>query len=285
MQEPQAAGGRVSAMAMDDQPPQSGAARGEIAVAVEELRTAAVFLTRLPASVIGADTTGAPNFKHAARVFPVVGALIGVSGGVVLIIAMWLGMPALVAAGLAVAVTVLVTGGLHEDGLADMADSFGGATTEQRLAIMDDSRVGTFGALAIVLSVLLRVASLAAIAETGAFRAAFALVAAEAVSRAALVRLWHDLPAARTGGLSSETGPPNQNAMLVALAIAAVIAVIVGLPSIGLWATVLAGLLVAVATYGVVRLSARSIGGRTGDTLGACQQVALIAFLVGASVA
>ena len=262
-----------------NQKPQS-----EIAVAVDEIRMAAMFLTRLPARIVGFDTSRTPDFRNGARVFPVVGGLIGVAGGLVLIIAMWLGTPTLVAAALAVLTTVAVTGGLHEDGLADMADSFGGATTEKKLEIMDDSRVGTYGAVALVFSVLIRVVALGAIAETGAFRAALALVAAEAVSRAALVRLWHDLPAARMGGLSSDTGPPDQNAMLIALAVAAVIVVILAVPSIGLWAAILASALAAVAAYAMIRLTARTIGGRTGDTLGACQQVAVVAFLVGASV-
>jgi adenosylcobinamide-GDP ribazoletransferase len=256
----------------------------EIGVALDEIRAASIFLTRVPARFIGLDTRRVPDFRHGARVFPVVGALVGLAGGVVLIVAMALGIPALVSAGLAVATTVLVTGGLHEDGLADTADSFGGATTERKLAIMDDSRVGAYGALALVFSVLLRVAALGAIAATGSFRAAFALIAAEAVSRAALVRLWHDLPAARTGGLSNDTGAPDQNAMLVALAVAAVVAVVIGVPSIGLWATILAGAFAALATYAVIRLMARTLGGRTGDSLGACQQVAVVAFLVGASI-
>lgn len=273
-------------MTMDaNQPPPGETARGEVAVAVDEIKSAAMFLTRLPARVVRFDTAKAPDFTHGARVFPVVGALIGVAGGVVLVVAMWIGIPTFVAAVLAVGATVLVTGGLHEDGLADMADSLGGATVEERLEILDDSRVGTFGAIAVVFSILVRVTALGAIATTGAFRAALALVAAEAVSRAALVRLWHDLPAARLGGLSSETGPPNQNAMLVALAVAAVVTVVVGVPSLGLWATILAAALAAIATFAMIRLTAQTLGGRTGDTLGACQQAALAAFLVGASVA
>lgn len=257
----------------------------EIAVAIDEMRMAAVFLTRLSSRVMGFDTGRTPDFRQGARVFPAVGALIGVAGGVVLLVATWLGVPALVAAALAIGAILLVTGGLHEDGLADMADSFGGATTERKLEIMDDSRVGTYGAVALVFSVLLRVSALGAIvAAVGAFRAALALIAAEAVSRAALVRLWHDLPAARMGGLAADTGPPDQNAMLIALAVAAVVVVVFGVPSIGLWPTILAALLASVATYAMIRLTARAIGGRTGDTLGACQQAALVAFLVGASV-
>jgi adenosylcobinamide-GDP ribazoletransferase len=257
----------------------------EIANAIDELKSASIFLTRLPSRIVGLDTSRVPDFKHGARVFPVVGALVGVGGGIVLVVASRVGIPSLLSAALAIATIVLATGGLHEDGLADTADSFGGATTERKLAIMDDSRVGTYGATALVFSILLRVVALGSIAAAvGPFRAALVLVAAEAVSRAALVRLWHDLPAARMGGLADDTGPPDQSAMLVALAIAAVVAVVATLPAVGLWATILAGALAAGATYAVIRLTARTLGGRTGDSLGACQQIAVIAFLIGASV-
>jgi adenosylcobinamide-GDP ribazoletransferase len=273
-------------MTMDaDPPPRGNPAASEITVVADEIRQSAALLTRLPAGAMGVDPARKPDFTHAARVFPVVGALVGLAGGLVLVVAMGLGVPPLVACGLAVAATVVLTGGLHEDGLADVADAFGGATAAERLDILKDSRVGAFGASALVFSILLRVAALAAIAGSGAIRAALALVVAESVSRAALVRLWHDLPAARAGGLSSEAGPPDQNAMLVALAVAAVVAVLLGVPSLGLWATVLAAALAAIATFGMVRLAARLFGGRTGDTLGACQQVVAVAFLVGASVA
>lgn len=257
----------------------------EIGVAVAELKSAAIFLTRVPPRYLGANAAAVPDFRHAARVFPVVGALVGLAGGIVLVLADLLNIPALVGAALAVATTVLVTGGLHEDGLADAADSFGGATTEKKLAIMDDSRVGTYGAVALVLSILIRVAALSAISVVvGSVRAALVLIAAEAVSRAAMVRLWHDLPAARMGGLSNDAGAPDQNAMLVGIAVAAVIAVVLALPAVGLWPTILAGVFAIAATYAVIRVTARTLGGRTGDTIGACQQIAIAAFLIGASV-
>ena len=72
--------------------------------------------------------------------------------------------------------------------------------------------------------------------------------------------------------------------MLVSLAVAVVVAIIAGIPSVGLWATILAGVFAAVATYAMIRLTARALGGRTGDTLGATEQIAALAFLVGASV-
>lgn len=255
----------------------------EVAEVLGDIRSAGAFLTRIPARLIGIDTSAAADFRRASRVFPVVGCLIGLVGGIVLWIALAIGMPALAAATLAVTATMALTGGLHEDGLADTADSFGGATAEQRLQIMDDSRIGTFGAVALVLTLLIRVASLAALAVVvGPFATAVVLIAAEGLSRAAMVRLWHELPAARLSGLSHESGPPDHAAMLIALVIGLVL-VLLTIPVIGLRPAIVAAILAAAASYGLTRLVAHTLGGRTGDTLGACQQVALVAFLAGAA--
>jgi adenosylcobinamide-GDP ribazoletransferase len=256
---------------------------GQFGTLVDELRATLLFLTRLPAALIGADTAIRPDFTIAARMFPIAGAIIGAAGGVALLLAWLLGLPPLIAGVLAVATTIIITGAMHEDGLADAADGLGGITREEKLAIMDDSRIGTYGAAALGTSLLLRSVALAAVVPRGPLSAALALVVGEAVSRAAVVREWHDLPAARVSGLASDTGPPDYNAMLVALAFAAGIVVFLGLPSLGWRATILASVLALVAAYGVIRLTANVLSGRTGDTLGACQQVTLAAFLVGAS--
>jgi adenosylcobinamide-GDP ribazoletransferase len=256
---------------------------GQMNLLLDELRATLIFLTRVPPAWIAADAAIRPDFTVAARMFPVAGALIGAAGAVVLILAWWLGLPSLVGGILAIATTMVITGALHEDGLADATDSFGGETRERKLEIMDDSRIGTFGAAAVVVSVMLRAVCLAAILPRWPLAAALALVAAEAVSRAAMVREWHDLPAARANSLANDTGPPDYNAMLLALAIAVGIVVVVALPALGWRATMLASALAVAAAYGTIRLTANVLGGRTGDTLGACQQVTLAAFLVGAS--
>lgn len=262
---------------MKDQDP----VRTELVAVGDDLRSALAFLTRFPQSVL-APRPEAPDFRRGARVFPVVGALVGIVGGIVLLLAWEAGESRLVAAALAIGATILATGALHEDGLADTVDGFGGgATAERKLEIMDDSRIGTFGATALVFSILLRVTALASLMRLGPIGAALILVGAEALSRAALVRLWHVLPAARLHGLSHETGPPDQPAMLIALATAAVIVVITVIPTAGFWAAVVGVLLAMVATYIFTRLTAHEIGGRTGDTLGACQQIAVVAFLIG----
>ncbi len=249
---------------------------------IGDLKASIAFLTRVPAAWLGVDPEARPDFRRAAGLFPVAGCLVGIAGGAVLVIGMAIGMPSLAAATLAVAATVVLTGGLHEDGLADVADSLGGATAERRLQIMDDSRIGAYGAVALILSLLMRVTCVAAIAADSAWVAAAALVIAEGVSRAALVRMWHELPAARTTGLAHGTGPPDYNAMLIALATAGVLALL-AIPLLGLRPALLAAVLAALAAYISTRLTAQAIGGRTGDTLGACQQVTLVAFLIGAA--
>jgi adenosylcobinamide-GDP ribazoletransferase len=249
--------------------------------ALADLRSALAFLTCFPPVVLGRPADRPFDFRRAARMFPLVGALIGAAGGIVVILSVGLlHLPALLAAGLAIAATVAVTGALHEDGLADTADGLGGGDSAMRkLEIMADSRIGTFGAVAVTLSVVLRVGALAALVPAGSFRAAAALIAAEAASRGAMVRLWHDLPAARPGGMADRAGPPDDRATLAAVLGSAVIVAVAVVPTYGLWAA-LAGAVAVVATaFGLARLLANQIGGQTGDTLGACQQCAAIAFL------
>jgi adenosylcobinamide-GDP ribazoletransferase len=256
--------------------------RAEFNAVVDDLKTATLFLTRVPARWFGPGLEARPDFRRAARVFPVVGAMVGLAGGLVLVIAARLGENLLLSAGLAVLSTIVLTNALHEDGLADTVDGFaGGATVERKLEIMHDSRIGTYGAAALVFSILFRVGALMSIGALGPFRAAWALVAAEAVSRAGLVRLWHELPAARAAGLAADTGPPDERAMVIALALAAAIVAVVVVPSSGFTAAVMASVIAVAVTYLFIRICAHEICGRTGDTLGACQQIAGIAFLIG----
>ena len=244
------------------------------------------FLTRLPVHRLRMATVERPDFARASRMFPVAGALVGLAGAIVLVVACNLGVPLLVAAALAIATTMLVTGGLHEDGLSDTFDGFGGgADAARKLEIMRDSRIGSYGASALVFSILIRVAALASIAATSSWAAGLGLVAAEAVSRAAMMRMWYDLPAARPDGLAHDIGPPGSEAMLAAQAIALVLAVVLVWPSAGFIAAITGILLSLAGTYIFIQWTRRQIGGRTGDTLGACQQIALAAFLTGVAAA
>jgi adenosylcobinamide-GDP ribazoletransferase len=257
--------------------------RAELTAVLDDLKVSTVFLTRLPARLVAPGlATARPDFRRAARAFPLVGVLVGLAGGVVLVLAMRFGEGAFVAATLAALATMILTNGLHEDGLADTADGLGGgATVERKLEIMGDSRIGTYGAAALAFSLLLRVGAVAGMAAAAPLRAALALAAAEAVSRTAIVWLWHTLPAARPGGLAADTGPPDERATAIAIAAAAVAVAILVIPTAGFAAAVVASVLATAATYIFGRVCAHEIGGRTGDTLGAGQQIAAIAFLIG----
>src|SRR5262249_47763659 len=128
---------------------------------VADLKGAVSFSTRLPLRP-DAPMTGS-DVARAVWALPVAGALVGLVGAVVYVIAYRLGAPPLAAAALTLAATVVATGGLHEDGLADVADGFGGGNTrERKLEIMDDSRIGTYGTCALVLSLLVRAGAIAA---------------------------------------------------------------------------------------------------------------------------
>ncbi|MEK9662411.1 MAG: adenosylcobinamide-GDP ribazoletransferase, partial [Alphaproteobacteria bacterium] len=156
------------------------------------LIVAAGFLTRLPLPALPADPPLPPDaLARAMSCFPLVGAAIGTAGGLVLLLAGWLGIPVSVAVLMAHAAIVWLTGALHEDGLADVADGFGGgADRDAKLAIMRDSRIGSYGVLALVAGFALKAAALIAIAQAaGAWVAIAALVAAAAWSRAVFAPL------------------------------------------------------------------------------------------------
>ncbi len=144
-----------------------------------DLRAGLAFCTRLPVTA-PADA----RLADAAWTFPIAGAVVGLIGGVVLYVALALNLPPFVTATLAVAATALATGCLHEDGLADTADGFGGGHERARvLEILRDSRIGTYGVIALIVSFLLRVGALSSLAAAGAGPAILALIAAHAGAR------------------------------------------------------------------------------------------------------
>ena len=215
---------------------------------------------------------------HAGRCYPLAGLLVAAVGVGAYGLALWLGLPPLAAGMLAVGATLLATGGLHEDGLADFADSFGGWTRERRLAIMRDSRIGAYGVTALVFSIGLRAAALAALPGAGACFAA--LLAGHALSRGLLPLVMATQPLARGDGLAVHTGKPGAGDLAWAVGLAALVA----LAALGLGGGVLALLLAVTLTLGLARLARLRLGGYTGDVLGAVQQVVEIAVLLLASV-
>ena len=225
------------------------------------------FLTRVPAPHRGALAAGA--LARAAVWFPVVGALVGlVLGGTRLLAELVL--PAGAATVLALGAAALLTGGLHEDGLADTADGFGAhVPRERRLEIMRDSSIGTYGVLALVLTTLLAWSLLASLDGVACLVAA---VAGHVVARwAMLVHAWVS-PPARAGGLGGLLAV-RPVALAGGTVVAAAITITVAGPLAG-GVALLAGL---VAAGGMTAAARRVIGGSTGDTFGALGKVAEVA--------
>ena len=232
-----------------------------------DLLSAFALLSRLP--LPNHQGTGATS----AWAWPLVGAVLGALGAALASSALWLGITPGVTAALVLALGAMLTGGLHEDGLSDTADGlYGGWTRERRLEIMKDSRVGSYGVLALVLVTLARWSALTALLVFGEHWAA--LIATGAVSRAPMALMMALLPNARGEGLSHATGRPSPATALVALVLAAAIAV--GLTG---WTAVPLVFSAFGAAILVAFLALRRIGGQTGDILGASQQLAEVACL------
>jgi adenosylcobinamide-GDP ribazoletransferase len=242
----------------------------------DEFRLAAGFLTRLP---LGAEATEAIGpLAQASWAFPLVGLVIGLVGGVTYSLAAWPGVPPLPAALLAVAATALATGALHEDGLADVADGFGGgADRAEKLAIMRDSRSGAFGVLALVFSVGLRAAALAALGDGG--RVTAALVAAHALSRGFLPLVLRALEPARSDGLGATAGRPEAANAWAAAGLGALIVLF----ALDWWPGVAAVVAAGVVAILMSNVARRQVGGYTGDILGAIEQGGEITVMVAAA--
>ncbi len=241
------------------------------------------FYSRLPVPQLPGepDPHRSPDFTTLPRMLPLAGLILALPAALVLAAGWAVGLGPFLAATLAVAVAVVATGALHEDGLADVADGFGGgATRERRLEIMRDSRIGAYGGAALVLALALRIGALATLLDRIGHAAVTGLILAAALSRVAALAPMVLLAPARPGGLSASVGRPGRASLATALGLGAVLAlgaVPLGLPLGGVALMILgAGL----AALGLTRLARARIGGQTGDVIGACQQVAEIAALL-----
>ncbi|HET9067581.1 MAG TPA: adenosylcobinamide-GDP ribazoletransferase [Amaricoccus sp.] len=232
------------------------------------------FLTRLPVGRAGHTPS---RMAAATGYFPAAGLLVGLFAALVLLAASRV-LPPVVALLLATAATCLLTGALHEDGLADTADGIGGGRTPARaLEIMRDSRIGTYGALALGLSFALRIAALAAMPL---LTAAAALIAAHAASRATLAIVIATGRYARPEGAGSFTAGGLSSPRL-ALALATGLLGIAAIGPAAGWLAALGALAGLAAGLLLSRGFERRLGGYTGDTLGATQQLSETALLLG----
>lgn len=261
------------------------------------LQLATAFLTRLPVEKHDAPETspadadaefpGAgdarPTLAAAIWLFPLVGFGIGGVGAIVLGLLSWLNVPAPVAATLAVGAMIWLTGALHEDGLADLADGFGGGSDkDSKLRIMRDSRIGTYGVVAVVVVLIAKIAALTALAEWNIGAAAAAMIAGATWSRALFAPTMRWLDNAREDGLGAGAGTPAEGKSWLGLFLAAALSLLVLLTPAGF------GVIVILAAGGLAAflvgwIALKQIGGYTGDTLGAAQQAAEATVLIAAS--
>ncbi len=236
-----------------------------------DLRLALMILTRIPtgSAALPSDAT----LARAVWAYPIAGALVGLISGAVYYVASRLHLPA---AALALAASVLVTGALHEDGIADFCDGLGGGKgATQRLAIMRDSRIGAYGAVALIAVFLVRWSALATIADP--VRVLLTWIAAGALSRGAIA-LPLALPPARVDGLGVQAAFPPAWSM----ATAALIAVVLSLIFVQLAAIPMIGA-AALGGVAITLLGRHYLGGQTGDVLGAAALIAETAALAVAS--
>ena len=257
-------------MSVDQETTKSG---NSVSAWIRDARVALCFLTRLP---VGWPAGGdAVTLAAASRTFPVVGLVTGGLSAIFWLVLRDTGLPVLPAAVLTIGLGVLMTGALHEDGLADMADGAGaGADRERRLEIMRDSWVGAYGVLAIVFSAGLRVACLAAFPDPR-FGAA-ALVAAHVGGRAGLPAVMRLLPRARTDGLSVTAGSPDDRSALLSAGIGIFLMLLFAGFEAGLTATALT----ALALWLTSIWAKRRLGGQTGDVLGGMEQIGEMVILL-----
>ncbi|WP_210527886.1 adenosylcobinamide-GDP ribazoletransferase [Rubellimicrobium arenae] len=228
-----------------------------------------LLLTRIPA-----PWPATPRGARAGWAWPIAGACVGLVAASVATVALLAGLSPGVAAALALATQAMATGGLHEDGLADSADGlWGGGTPDRRLAIMSDSRIGSYGALALMLGILIRWSALSGLLAGG--HAWGPLVAVGALSRWPMLAVLWALPPARDGGLSRLVGRPGTPTLVLA----GLVALGLALAGAGTSAFLAAAAVLALAALWWRLVEAR-LGGQTGDTCGAAQQLTEMAALL-----
>ena len=249
-----------------------------------DLRMTLSFFTRLP--LPGAAGHGPPDFSRAARTTPLAGAVVGAIGGAVFAGLASAGLAPLAAAFAALGATILVTGGLHEDGLADTADGLGAFDRERRLAIMRDSRIGSYGVLALIVTIGAKAALLAQIAgQSGISGAVAALLAVEGASRLAALYPLYTLNPARNNGLAQSANAPTHSAMIQGAIVAAVLVFVAVGAAIGTIAAVLAIIAAGAMALAGTRWADHMLGGHTGDIAGAVQQVSVLVMLAAIAAA
>ncbi|WP_167591772.1 adenosylcobinamide-GDP ribazoletransferase [Jiella endophytica] len=234
----------------------------------------------------GARTSGASpaapyRLGDDAHAFPLVGLIAAAPAAILLLVLPAAGLSPLVCGILALAALVAMTGALHEDGLADVADGlFGHQPRERALEIMHDSRVGSYGAIALILSLGLRAALLAELCASSPLLAACAVLAAGAAARGAMAAFWALTPSALDSGLAARAGQPSRSRGRASLIVGLAIGLGLALPVAGPGSAIVAILVPTLVLVMFRRFILRRIGGQTGDCLGAAEQLCEMAVLL-----
>lgn len=232
------------------------------------------FLSRLPVPAryfSGHDG----SLSRASAMFPMAGLLIALCPGLVVLILSAFGANSAMTILLALVVLIGVTGALHEDGLADSADGLGArGGRNHMLEIMKDSHIGAYGVLALVIGFALRATALTIILSvTGGWYTFLLMLAVAAASRASMVWHWSELPPARQDGVAASVGAPDDTARNLALGSGGILFVVIAALCTGLMPAMLALAVMAVLAHQWTSIVRKLLGGHTGDTLGATQQI------------
>lgn len=221
-----------------------------------------------------------PNLNRMAPATGFVGVALGLPPAIVMLILAFLGLPPLVATGIAVAVYVVTTGAMAEDALADSADGlFGGSSIVTRLAILQDSRHGTYGVCALVLFLITRVGALASLVAVSPLAAACVWVGATTLSRSGAIWLTLYLPPARLEGNGATAGRVGLMPFAAGFGIAGLLTLLFAGPFVGILGLVLALIICAFVAFGWAHICKYLLGGQTGDLIGALQALLEITVL------
>ncbi len=232
-----------------------------------DLISAIRFLTRLPFPM---TTPPKRTIMLASWSFPIVGVIVGSFGAFSILLAHLVNIPTVAIALIALLFMAFLTGALHEDGMADIADGFGGGKNrDNKLSIMRDSQIGTFGALTLFAILGLKTIAISALLESESiWMASAAIIATHATARASMVPVAYFLPLASESGLAQSAGKPHQSTVLISISIAVLISLVL-LPIL----SAITATIVSIATTAIIAILAfRQIGGYTGDVLGAVEQ-------------
>lgn len=232
-----------------------------------DFRIAVGFLTILPVAPAASLDDHRAGLRFGVRAFPLAGLVVGLFGALIYGLATMLKLPPEAAAFIAIGAMTVFTGALHEDGLADMADGAMARTNlTERLAVMRDSRIGTFGTLALIIIVGIKTGTITAIGW--ADQVAPLLIGCAAASRAVLPAMMRFMRPARADGLAFSVGRPEENQVVLAALLGFVLALLFLGPAAGLIAVIAGAAAAAIVGW----IAKKRLGGVTGDVLGATQQ-------------